>query len=63
MSSHDDRTKIFAPAGGKNATLFNPKVHKGMKEQLDKQECIFLELEDNLDTLRANLGEMGVEVA
>lgn len=46
-----------------NATLFNPKVHKGMKELLDKQECIFLDLEENVETLRANLGEMGVEVA
>ena len=46
-----------------NATLFNPKVHKGMKELLDKQERIFLDLEENVDTLRANLGEMGVEVA
>ena len=45
-----------------NATLFNPKVHKGMKELLDKQERIFLDLEENVDTLRANLGEMGVAV-
>ena len=34
-----------------------------MKELLDKQECIFLDLEENVETLRANLGEMGVEVA
>jgi hypothetical protein len=46
-----------------NADQLTPEVRRGMKALLDQQECILLELEDNTETLRANLSEMGVEVA
>lgn len=46
-----------------NATLFNPKVYEDMEKLLDQQERILLDLEKNVETLKANLGEMGVEVA
>ena len=46
-----------------NASQLDAGVRGGIEKLLDKQECILLELEENVETLKANLGEMGVEVA